>query len=150
MSAPVAAYRRLRRQLRPHQYNLVFFLWIGLVMLGGTLYSMYYETHLFNTEYSATRALDYAAAKAMHADVPSVFADRRNWVNSLFVKRAWFWNTLVVLLVAVTLDPASGGVRGEKTRGVVFRGPKSWREVLGLKPLVRWVEATIGWGTWRD
>ncbi|KAI3617762.1 hypothetical protein CBS9595_003671 [Malassezia furfur] len=145
MSAPVAAYRRLRRQLRPHQYNLVFFLWIGLVMLSGTLYSIYYQTHLFNTEYSATRALDYTAAKAMHADVPSMFADRRNWMNTLFVKRAWFWNTLVVLLVAVTLDPASGGVRGEKARGVVFRGPQTWREVLGLKPLVRWVEATIGW-----
>lgn len=147
MSAPIPAYRQLMPQLRAHQYHLVFFLWFGAVLLGGTLYSMYYKTHAYNVELSATRALDYLAAQAMQARVPSVFADRRNWMNALFIKRAWLWNTLDLVLIAATLDRTSGGLRGEKARGVVARPLRSLADVLALKTLWRWVAATLGWGT---
>ena len=134
------------RLLWPHQYHLVLFLCISLVSLSGTLYSLYYHTHVFNTQYSAIRALDFASAKAMQKRVPSIFADRRNWINVFFIKQAWFWNTLDVALIALTLDRTSGGLRGENKRAISGQGPVSHSQSLGIQAFWRWLEATIGWG----
>ncbi|WFD00254.1 hypothetical protein MYAM1_003002 [Malassezia yamatoensis] len=145
MNGSFSVRRSVGMQVWPHQYHLVLFLWFGLIALAGTLYSLFYRTHVFNLQYSAIRALDYTSAKAMQSRVPSMFADRRNWINVYFVKRAWFWNTLDMALIALTLDRTSGGLRGDTKRDSNGQANISYSQSVGLRTFFRWLQCTIGW-----
>ncbi|WFD32580.1 ATP adenylyltransferase [Malassezia sp. CBS 17886] len=144
------AYMRLRAQLRPHLYHAILLLWVFGVFVIGVAYSSWKGASLYNMQLSDVRQLDHVAA--MHIEdavLPSMssFADRRNWANAVLVKRAWLWNTLCVLLIALTLKRTAGGLRGDRLRHTVPLSFSSAHVLLGSKMFLRWAVATAGWGT---
>ena len=145
MGRAVPAYLRLPQQLRIQSYHVYMIAFLACVILVGTCTSALFRMNHYNERLSATRATDYAAFVELQRQVPSLLADRRNWMNTLFVKRAWFWNTLAMGLIAATLKRTGGGVQGEMGKVPVPARVRSWHDVVASKTFVRWLIATIGW-----
>jgi len=145
MGRAVPAYVRLPQQLRIQTYHVYMVAFLVCVILVGTCMSAIFRMNHYNEQLSATRATDYAAFVELQRQVPSLLADRRNWLNTLFVKRAWFWNTLAIGLIAATLKRTGGGVQGELGKEPVPARVRSWHDVVASKTFVRWLIATIGW-----
>ncbi|WFD24675.1 ATP adenylyltransferase [Malassezia equina] len=145
MGRAVPAYARLPQQLRIHAYHVYMILFLACVILVGTFVSAVFRMNHFNEQLTATRATDYAAFVELQKQAPSLWADRRNWMNHFFVKRAWFWNSLSIGLIAATLKRTGGGVQGEMGKVPVPARVRSWHDVMASKLFVRWLIATIGW-----
>lgn len=113
VSTPVPA--GLPLGLQP--YHLLFSGTVISIVLLGTLYSLLTGSHLYNTHIApgAHLPFDDSAAQAGLQRPASLFADKRNIFNQLFVKQAWFWTTCVVVLQAWTMRSSAGSEPGGAT-----------------------------------
>lgn len=139
------AYRRLHHMMALERYHYVLVLFLGGLIVCGSLWSYLHGLNEFNMLLSTTRAFDYEAFRLMQHAAPTMFADRRNWMNVHFVKRAWFWNTLCIVVIAFTLKRTGGGVQGERGVVPVPARMSSWHDVVASKTFWRWLLTTIGW-----
>lgn len=144
MSAQTSAYLHLGTLLRPHRYHLIFFAWISAAVIAGTAYSILSGSYHYSVAMSAVKLTDAAAYQHLASNAPSVLVDRGNWINQIFVKRAWFWNTAAVAAIAATLKRTAGTLRGERARTDAANTDIASR-IIDSKTLLRWGEATIGW-----
>lgn len=145
MARRAPAYLRLPQQLRIQTYHVYMILFLAGVILLGTCTSALFRMNHFNLHLSATRATDYAAFVELQKQAPTIWADRRNWVNRIFVRRAWFWNSIAIGLIAATLKRTGGGVQGEFGKVPVPSRIHSWHDIVASKTFLRWVIATLGW-----
>ena len=141
----IPAYKRLGLLIRPRQYHLAFLTLVVGIVVGGTLASLALGTNKHNVAMSAAKHADPELYEQLAQSNPRHLSDRRNWVNVYFVKKAWFWNSLCTLLIALTLKPYAGGVRGEGNRTPVPRRVQSLQDLISSKTFLRWAEATLGW-----
>ncbi|PWY98957.1 hypothetical protein BCV70DRAFT_201172 [Testicularia cyperi] len=110
--------RRLPLGLMP--YHVVFIAGLSSIVLLGTVYSVVYGTHLSNVGYAEFPASDLGQTipapgpgapgglgEALPPIPPTIlqpnhalnyWANRKNIVNQIFVKKAWLWTTGVWLL----------------------------------------------------
>ncbi|PWN32251.1 uncharacterized protein FA14DRAFT_86545 [Meira miltonrushii] len=109
--------------LNLERYNLVYMGFFTAIVLSGTIYSLLHGTHSYNVLLSNLGTIATNAAESLTADedpsevadaqegiskvianIPTTFlADRRNLLNRLFTKFAWFWTTLAFIAQAVTV-----------------------------------------------
>lgn len=139
------AYTQLGALIRPHPYHLYFLIWILATVLIGTACSLYYGTHLYSVTLSALKFTDAAEYQRMAQAAPHGLINRHNWVNQIFVKRAWLWNTLVIAAIGATLKRTAGGLRGEHKRTEALSSADLPMRILSSRTLARWAEATLGW-----
>lgn len=105
------------------KYNLIYMGFFSLIVLGGTVYSLIHGTHSYNVLLSNLGSIATKSAEALTTDeesseisdvqesinqaitnIPTTFlADRRNLLNRLFTKFAWFWTTFAFVAQAITL-----------------------------------------------
>lgn len=131
--------------LNVYRYHIFLIGTLGGIILLGSFVSFLFKLNHFNLSLSQIRATDYLAFKNLERTAPSVWADRRNWMNVWFVKLAWFWNTLCILLISFTLKRTGGGLRGEMGKVSVPARLHSWHDVLASKTFLRWIIPTLGW-----
>lgn len=117
------------------RYHLAYMGFLSAIVLAGTAYSLLYSTHTYNVMLSNPSALVAATPKAAStaslttssprldrlvdaAKLPAtIFADRRNLLNRLFIKYAWFWTTLAFLAQVLTLRAAGGHAEDANSKG---------------------------------
>lgn len=99
-------------------YHVFYLAGLSALVIVGTAYSVVYSTHVYNVSLSASvtqhplrSALESnplsQAPLAESARLPAtIFADRRNWINRIFIKRAWGWTGLAFAAQALTLRAA--------------------------------------------
>ena len=144
MSVEIPAYLHLGTLLKPHRYHLIFFAWVAGIVIAGTAYSVYYGSYHHSVAMSAAKFTNAAAYQHLVRTAPTVLINRGNWINQVFVKRAWFWNTAAVAAIAATLKRSAGGLRGEHQRTDAESTDLVTR-IINSKTLLRWGEATVGW-----
>lgn len=136
-------------------YHLTFAVYLTSIVLLGTVYSITYGTHLQNVRISSGAASQFpstlpGAAVAPAASVrngadgsttdlgpipPTIllppghvlnyWANRRNIVNQIFVKKAWFWTTVAwaLQLFFLRLAPSNPSVPASASTANAAPGP---------------------------
>jgi len=114
-------------------YHLVYMGLLSTIVLSGTIYSIINSTHTYNVMLSNAASLATALPKAASsatlttssprldsmldsATLPdTIFADRRNLLNRIFIKYAWAWTTLAFLAQVLTIRSTGtlGNVNGK-------------------------------------
>ncbi len=100
-------------------YHVLYLSIVISIVLGGTAYSIYTGSNLYNStdELDRLQILAEATSSSPTAHIKflaptSYFASKRNVFNQLFVKRAWLWNTVAFVLQAIFLkSPISAAGR---------------------------------------
>lgn len=134
------------------RYNVAFMAFFSAVVLAGTVYSIVHKTHTFNVLLSDPHhALSMVASgDEPMPQIPATFlANRRNLLNRIFTKFAWFWTTAAFIAQAVTLRSgshaaqSSSGAEKEKVenRSTSEKAQKS----AVTTSLVRFAVATTLW-----
>ncbi|KDN53492.1 hypothetical protein K437DRAFT_265562 [Tilletiaria anomala UBC 951] len=97
-------------------FHLLYLCIVGSIVVGGSLYAIATGSHLYNVAEGFDRLHVLNAATSSSptthtAFLPptSYFADKRNVLNQLFVKRAWGWNILAFIIQALFLKSAISG-----------------------------------------
>ncbi|UZJ52664.1 hypothetical protein CBS101457_001984 [Exobasidium rhododendri] len=124
MATPTRKSSNLPFGLQYH--NAVYMGLLSAIVLFGTVYSMIYSTHTYNVMLSnsvshAATAPKAASSATLTSSSPrldsmidsarlpaTIFADRRNLLNKVFIKYAWAWTTLAFLAQAFTLRSSAG------------------------------------------
>ncbi|CAD6886490.1 unnamed protein product [Tilletia controversa] len=126
---------RVSSALRPYQVVAVCTL-TAIVVLGSTLASLRGSTS-FNLFFSDPLRFPHAADAAQPS---TLFADRRNFLNALFVKRVWAWTTLAFGAQAVVLRrPWSKLLQRASGEGQPGANDPLVRSIL------RFIIATVAW-----
>ncbi|KAH6914328.1 inositol phospholipid synthesis and fat-storage-inducing TM-domain-containing protein [Coprinopsis sp. MPI-PUGE-AT-0042] len=68
---------------------------LSAIILGGTAYSVFYDTYL-DTSNPLLTHLAHPLAQSHY------FADKKNWLNVLFIKKAWGWTSGAFILSWLT------------------------------------------------
>lgn len=115
-------------------YNVLYMSFLSTIVIIGTVYSLLYSTHVYNVMLSNSATVAPAIPKAAStatlvsstprldqfwetAKLPAtIFADRRNLLNRVFIKFAWGWTTLAFLAQVLTLR-ATGTVAETNGKG---------------------------------
>lgn len=91
-------------------FHLLHVSLVVAIVLGGTLYSLWTGSHVYNSldGFDRLEVLSQASSSSPTAHssfLPptSYLADKRNVFNQIFVKRAWAWNTLAFVVQALFL-----------------------------------------------
>ncbi|KAN0065475.1 hypothetical protein ACQY0O_001311 [Thecaphora frezii] len=140
-------------------YHIIFFLHFTIIVLFGTFYSILTGSHHTNLHTTLARSSTPSAPLSgdftAHANLPPVaevagyWADRKNLVNQLFVKRAWFWTTLAWAVQCFVLRTHNGAVTEAEAKHAKREGQPQKGEAQGSGPVarsvLRWTVATGCW-----
>lgn len=95
------------------RYNVAYMAFFSAIVVAGTIYSLIHQTHAYNVLLSDPEAAltlatsNLASGETSTAGFPTLpvtfLADRRNALNRIFVKFAWFWTTAAFFAQVVTL-----------------------------------------------
>lgn len=108
-------------------YNIFYMGLLSIIVITGTIYSLIHSTHIYNVMLSnsgsftgGTLAPKAASSATLTSSTPrldnlvdsarlpaTIFADRRNLLNRVFIKFAWGWTTLAFLAQVLTLRATS-------------------------------------------
>lgn len=117
-------------------YNVLYMALLTTIVLTGTIYSLIHSTHVYNVMLSnsgsmaGTLAPKAASSSTLTSSTPrldtmvdsarlpaTIFADRRNLLNRVFIKFAWGWTTLAFLAQVLTLRATGAGVDTADDKG---------------------------------
>ena len=93
-----------------HPYHMLYLSVVCTIVFGGTAYAAFTGSNLFNISEGLDRLDILSEASSSSPTSHSLFlppkgyfANKRNIINRLFVKKAWAWNTAAFILQAVFL-----------------------------------------------
>lgn len=117
-------------------YHVFYLAGLSAIVAFGTVYSVIHSTHVYNVSLSASvtqhplrSTLDSnplsQAPLVESARMPAtIFANRANLINRIFIKRAWGWTSLAFAAQALTLRaaPLSSSTSGSDLSFTVSKG----------------------------